>query len=189
MGMSSKPCKIVRRARLCDAPTIAALHVAVSREAYANLLSPDALNAFSVERRAKQWHQTIESPSDADNATVFVGCDVNDEIVGFGCCSRQRSQTLMAKGFGGEFQAIYVLHRAQRSGIGRALMAEMALYLITLSISGASCRVLRTNEAARRFYEALGGEVIAAPTLESHGPTVRAEIAYGWSCLSALLYK
>jgi ribosomal protein S18 acetylase RimI-like enzyme len=189
MGTSSAPGKIVRRARLSDAPTIAALHVAVSRETYADLLPPEALNAFCAERRATQWRQTIESSNAAENAVVFVACNTNNEIVGSGCCSRQRSQTLMAKGFGGEFQAIYVLHGAQRHGLGRALMAEMALYLICLSISAASCWVLRDNERARQFYEALDGEVIAEQLLESQRPTVRGELAYGWPRLDSPLYK
>jgi GNAT superfamily N-acetyltransferase len=189
MGTSSAPGKIVRSARLSDAPTIAALHVAVSRETYADLLPPEALNGLSVERRATQWRQTIESSNAAENAAVFVACDMNNEIVGFGCCSRRRSQTLMAKGFGGEFQAIYVLHRAQRHGLGRGLMAEMALYRICLSTSGASCWVLRDNERARQFYGALAGEVIAEQLLKSHGPTVRVELAYGWPRLDSLLYK
>ena len=179
------PRDIVRRARLSDAQAIAAVHVSVSRKTYANLLSADTVNQFPVEFRARQWHQTIEMSDSADTA-VFVGEDADNTIVGFGCCSGQRSEELVAKGFAGAFQSIYVLPSAQGRGVGRTLVAEMARYLSSLSISGASCWTLRDNEGARRFYEALRGEVVGEQASESSAGTVLIEVAYGWLHLGSL---
>lgn len=178
--------EIIRNARLSDAHAIAAVHVSVSRTTYANLLLAETLDQFSVERRAKQWHETIEMPDSAGIA-VFVAEDADKMIVGFGCCSRQRSEALAAKGFTGEFQSIYVLPPAQGRGIGRTLMAKMARYLSSLAISGGACWTLRDNEGARRFYEALSGEVVAE---QAHGPSTAVAligVAYGWRHLGSLL--
>jgi ribosomal protein S18 acetylase RimI-like enzyme len=130
--------------------------------------------------------QTIEMPDSTDTA-VFVAEDSDNAIVGLGCCSRQRSDELAAKGFNGEFQSIYVLPSAQGRGVGRTLMAEMARHLSSLSISGASCWTLRDNEGARRFYEALGGEIMGEQEHTSSTDTILIEVAYGWRCLSSLL--
>jgi L-amino acid N-acyltransferase YncA len=167
---------------LSEAQAIAAVHVSVSRKTYANLLPADTLDQFSVERRAKQWHETIEMPGSADIA-VFVAEDADNAIVGFSCCSRQRSEELAAKGFNGEFQSVYVLPSAQGRGVGRTLMAEMARYLSSLSISGGTCWTLRDNEGARRFCEALRGEQEHRSSMD----TVLIEIAYGWQRLGSLL--
>ncbi len=176
---------IIRKAQLSDARVIASVHVSVSRETYANLLPADTLDQFSVERRAKQWQVTIEKSGSADTA-AFVAEDANNLIVGFGCCSRQHSEVLAAKGFTGEFQSIYILPSAQGRGLGRALMAEMARYLSSLAISGGSCWTLRRNEGARRFYEALGGEIVGE---QAHSSCTLPlfELAYGWRRLVSLV--
>jgi ribosomal protein S18 acetylase RimI-like enzyme len=169
-----------------DVQAIAAVHVSVSCKTYANLLPADDLDQFSVERRAKQWHEVIEMPDSADTA-VFVAEGVDNTIVGFGCCSRQRHEELAAKGFNGEFQSAYVLPSAQGRGVGRTLMAEMARYLSRLSISGGTCWTLRDNEGARRFYEALGGEIVGEQEHMSSIGTILVEVAYGWRRLGSLL--
>jgi ribosomal protein S18 acetylase RimI-like enzyme len=184
-GCRPLPREIIRSARLTDAQAIAAVHVSVSRTTYANLLPADTFDQFPVERRAKQWHRTIEMPDSADTA-VFVAEDADKAIVGFGCCSRQRSEELAAKGFNGEFQSIYILPSAQGRGVGRIIMAEMARYLSSLSISGGSCWTLRDNEGARRFYEALGGEIVGRKAHSSSMATALIEVAYGWKCLGVL---
>jgi ribosomal protein S18 acetylase RimI-like enzyme len=183
--MRPLPREVIRRARLSDAQAIAAVHVSVSRKTYADLLPGDTFNQFSVERRARQWRRTIEMPDSTDTA-VFVAEDTDNTIVGFGCCSRQRYEELAAKGFTGEFQSIYVLPSAQGRGVGRTLMAAMARYLSSLSISGATCWTLRDNEGARRFYEALGAEVVDEQACESGTGTVLIEVAYGWLRLGSL---
>jgi L-amino acid N-acyltransferase YncA len=92
-------------------------------------------------RRANQWYATIEMPD--NNGRYFVAEDADNAIVGFGCCSRQRYQKLAAKGFNGEVQFVYVLPSAQGRRGRRTLMAEMARYLSSLSISGGTCWTLR----------------------------------------------
>ncbi|WP_392692535.1 GNAT family N-acetyltransferase [Bradyrhizobium sp. RDI18] len=172
---------------MSDAHAIAAVHVSVSRVTYANLLPAETLDQFSVERRAKQWHETIKERDRTDIA-VFVAEDAADKmILGFACCSRQRSEMLAEKGFNGEFQSIYVLPPAQGCGIGRTLMAEMARYLSSLAISGGACWVLRENGGARRFYEALGGEIVSEQALGPSTAAALIEVAYGWWHLDSLL--
>jgi hypothetical protein len=78
-GRLPMPREVVRRARLSDAQAIAAIHVSVSRKTYANLIPADTINQFPIERRAEQWHRTIEMPDDVDTA-VFVAEDAENAI-------------------------------------------------------------------------------------------------------------
>lgn len=176
----------VRKAELRDAPPIAVVHVAVSRATYANLLPAETLEAFPVERRAKQWHQIIAGLGSPSDTGVFVAENQSGAILGFGCCARQRSAQMTARGFGGEFQAAYVLPSSQGRGLGRKLMVEMARHLIGQSLSSGSCWVLRENARARRFYEALGGQLVGERADELDAATALVEVAYGWQDLCCL---
>jgi ribosomal protein S18 acetylase RimI-like enzyme len=138
MKVPAIPRGIIRKARLSDAHAIAAVHVSVSRETYADLIPAATRDQFAVESRVRQWHEMINEPGSSDIA-AFVAEDAADRrILGFGSCSRQRSEMLVGKGLNGEFQTIYILPPAQGCGIGRALMAEMARHLNDLRISGAA---------------------------------------------------
>jgi ribosomal protein S18 acetylase RimI-like enzyme len=182
--------EIVRQARSDDAQSIAIVHAAVYRETYANLLPAYMIDGFSVERRVKAWRQIIEYSPGVGEIAVFVVSDVEKAIVGFGSCSRQRDEYLAGEGFNGEFQALYVLGSAQGHGIGRKLMAEMARYLISRSLSSGSCWVLRENTGATRFYEMLGGQLVTTRVHRLGVPSIeRVEVAYGWRHLDSLLGK
>jgi ribosomal protein S18 acetylase RimI-like enzyme len=176
----------IRRADVNDAPAISEVHVVVSREIYINLLPARVLDALSVDVRTRQWHDIIgSSETNKDNA-VYVAELRGNKIVGFGYCSLQRSPELVAKGFKGEFQSIYLASSARRRGIGRALMSDMAHHLIGRNVCRAACWVLRENVLARKFYEALDGRLIDEKVIELHEGGVQAEVAYGWWDLNAL---
>jgi ribosomal protein S18 acetylase RimI-like enzyme len=93
---------------------------------------------------------------------------------------------MTAKGFNGEFQSIYVLPSSQGRGLGRSLMVEMARHLIGRSLSSGSCWVLRENDRAHRFYEALGGQLVGERVDEVEAATALVEVAYGWQDLNRL---
>jgi ribosomal protein S18 acetylase RimI-like enzyme len=180
----------VRRAQLDDAQSIAVVHVAAYRETYANLLPAHMIDGFSVERRANAWHQVIGNSLSNGNSAVFVACNAEKAMVGFGSCSQQRDEHLAEMGFNGEFQALYVLGPAQGHGVGRKLMVEMARYLTSRSFSSGSCWVLRDNTGATRFYETLGGQFVTSRVQRLGVPVIeRVEIAYGWPQLGFLLPK
>jgi ribosomal protein S18 acetylase RimI-like enzyme len=185
----------IRRARPGDAAGIAAVHVAAWREAYAGLVPARMLGAFSVAGRTRRWHGILSAPDPSLESAVFVAVARDREIVGFGSCGRQPVAALLADGFAGEFSALYLLAAHQRQGIGRRLLALMAQDLLARDLGGAALWVLRDNAPARRFYEALGANVVGqrVETVDEFisGERTRAqdmlhEVAYGWPDLSIL---
>jgi ribosomal protein S18 acetylase RimI-like enzyme len=171
---------MVRRATSADARGIAGVHVTAWQEAYARVLPAKMLAALSVEHRERQWRQIIDTP---DEGTAVFVAEAEGTIVGIGCCGRQRTGELAARGFSGEIQALYVLQAYHRRGLGRALMRAMAHHLVSLPVAEASAWVLSENTAAHRFYEALGAQMIDSRIDIVWGQEV-VEVAYGWRTLN-----
>jgi L-amino acid N-acyltransferase YncA len=171
----------IRRALPGDAPAIAAVHVAAWRDAYAGLLPARLRRSLSVEEAALKWRPVLSVPRPA----VFVALRPDRGLVGFGSCGPQRAAELIADGFAGEVEAIYLLATDRRRGLGRRLMAEMARTLIADGHASAAHWVLRDNQRSRGFYEALGGE-LAGARVEMRGTVAFHEVAYGWPDLRVL---
>ncbi len=187
----------IRRALASDAAAIAAVHVAAWQESYPGLMPERVLNALSVQDRTQRWHRILTVPDPAMESVVLVAARPDETLVGFGSCGRQRTAELVAGGFQGEFSALYVLAAHHGQGVGRGLMAEMG-DLIGRRIHGAGLWVLRDNLRARRFYEALGGQVVGhrVEAVDAHVLGEQAdgqdggelhEVAYGWPDLRVLV--
>lgn len=176
----------IRCAQLEDAEAIAAVHVTVWKESYTGLVPAEMLASLSVAERADRWRRILGKPDPAIATAAFVACESGGTVVGFSSCGLQRSADLVGAGFGGEFQAIYVLHAAQRRGMGRALMGAMARDLTNRGLQGGALWVLAGNRPAMNFYDVLGGAVAAEREDKRDEGTVLAEIAYGWASVASL---
>lgn len=177
----------VRPAISDDADAIAEVHVKAWREAYEGLLPKTLLDGLSIDHRAAHWRQMLNATSPQDEMAAYVAVDNHGGMIGFGSCGTQRSDDLALAGFKGEFQAIYVLQRAQRRGIGRKLMMVMTACLQAKSYRSGSLWVLEENHTARRFYDALDGKIIDEREDRRQDGLVLLEVAYGWRDLDVLL--
>ena len=165
------------RATSADVQALAEVHVQAWREAYAGLIPQSVLDQLDAAERAAMWRGAL-----AGGAIVFLA-KLSDCIIGFGACRRQPDAALPQSA---EISALYVLERAQRHGIGRALMTAMARELLAQGHQSASLWVLEANARARRFYGALGGHEVTRREQERDGFR-SIGIAYGWSDLTMLL--
>jgi ribosomal protein S18 acetylase RimI-like enzyme len=176
----------IRRAAAADAAAIATVHVAAWHETYRGLFPESLLTALSVQDRTERWHRILTQPDPLMESATFVAAPGGRAVVGFGSCGRQRASELLAAGLDGEISTLYVLAAHHRQGLGRRLMAEMARDLKARGLRGAGLWVLRDNLGARRFYDALGGEVVGQ-RIDSRAPGEELdEVAYGWRDLAAL---
>ena len=168
----------VRPARLADSGRIGEIHVAAWRETYADLMPSARLAALNVAERAAMWRHQLASGT----ARGIAVAERDGLIVGFASCARQRSAELAAASYAGEVAAIYVLRAGQGRGAGRLLMQAMARRLIAEGYRSMALWVLTANAPARRFYERLGG-VVVAERVEGGD----AEVAYGWRDVASLI--
>lgn len=172
----------IRAALPADAGAIARVQVASWGTTYRGIVADPYIDALSVAERERRWRTMLTDP--LGRCFAYVAADDDGEIVGFGSGGPQRS-TL--SGYEGELQAIYLLQRAQRQGVGRALTRAIAQRLLDDGMSSMVVWVLADNPS-RAFYEALGGMLVEEQSVVVGEQTLQG-VAYGWRDLAALLTR
>jgi ribosomal protein S18 acetylase RimI-like enzyme len=169
----------IRPAVLADFRAIASVHVACWQETYGDLLPKAMLDRQSVASREEQWRRTLER--DPRLSEVFVA-ESDGAVVGFSASGADRAAGL---GKDSEVYAIYVLRAQQRRGLGHALFQAAAMPMRDRGFRSIALWVLRENHPARRFYERIGGTIVAERAMSEAGASL-VEIGYGWDDLDAL---
>jgi GNAT superfamily N-acetyltransferase len=168
----------VRLARLDDAAAIAEVHVASWRTTYKGIFSDTLLDSLSVDKREQSWREMLALPE--PNSVTLVACNTDRSIVGFISGGAERTGRL---GYEGELYAIYLLQIAQRQGLGTLLVQHFVRELRARGFGSMAVWVLEANPF-RKFYEALGGKVVAEQQIERGGQSFT-ESAYGWQDLNS----
>ena len=167
----------IRPARIDDARAIAEVHVASSRTTYKGIFSDALLDSLSVDKREQSWRETLAVSE--PNSVTLVACNLDGSILGFISGGAERTGRL---GYEGELYAIYLLPVAQRQGLGTLLVQHFVRELRARGFGSMAVWVLAANPF-RKFYEALGGTVVAEQQIERGGQSFT-ESAYGWQDLN-----
>lgn len=130
---------VIRRATTSDAAAIARVHADTWRAAYAGILPDAVLDSLSVSAGASRWEGHIAN----GDVAVWVAGGVD----GFASAGPSRDEDLAGTT---ELYALYVHPRAQRRGLGTALLGAAVEHGAT------SLWVLAANAPGRAFYEASG---------------------------------
>jgi GNAT superfamily N-acetyltransferase len=171
----------IRNARPADVSAIAKVHVESWRTTYREVLPQGYLNDLSYGAREEMWQQAFLPES----TTSLVVAEDLGKIVGFAAAGPANQDASEAKPYGGELYAVYTLEDYQRRGLGRRLVVAAAETLLAKRYSNMITWVIE-DDAACRFYERLGGEVVGSKTVEIANMSLRA-VAYGWTDMSLLL--
>jgi ribosomal protein S18 acetylase RimI-like enzyme len=168
----------IRKAGLQDAPRIASVHVEAWRETYGGLIPDAVIDRQTVTRRTQQWEGFLAECETPAGPAIFVA-ERAGELHGFVSCAPQRDVALRQEGFTGEVTGLYVLRRAQRQGLGRALMTAAGQALLDRGHRAASLWALRDNGPAVAFYARLGG-VVTRERKVPFDDAMLTEWAFGW---------
>jgi ribosomal protein S18 acetylase RimI-like enzyme len=168
---------VIRQATVADADAVGAVHVQGWQESYVGLMPAAFLAELDPARRAVRWRAR------ADWRGVFVA-ERAGVIVGWAACGANRTpETLAAEG---EVEGIYLLLEAQRLGLGRRLMTELARRLRADGHRSVGLWVLAGNARARNFYAALGGRESGSSEFEIAGVRL-GEIGVVWDDVNQLI--
>ena len=175
--MKSDP--TIRPAEVKDAKGIAYVHVTAWQDTYRGLMPDSVLDTLSVERRTRQWKETLEDISNPYHPTLVA--ESGRKIIGFANYGQERESD---PEYTGELFAIYILNAYQGQGIGRKLVQKAAEDLLALKLMSMLVWVLSDNPY-QKFYERLGGVYLRAKSIPI-GDTLLTEKAYGWKDIRPL---
>jgi ribosomal protein S18 acetylase RimI-like enzyme len=152
-----------------------------TRRAYRDFIPQHTLLAFTEEESARNWARTLHEIGVAPSPRecLYVAETDTGEVVGVAMGGPERSEH---PHYAGEVKVLVVLPGYQRQGVGRRLVEAVVERLLQQSMSSFLIRVVEPNAAARRFYEALGGQPVpdVHEQIEEDG-TVLEQIAFGWT--------
>jgi ribosomal protein S18 acetylase RimI-like enzyme len=169
----------IRRAAVADASAIAAVRVDSWRASYRGIMPDTYLDGMKTEDSTRLWERVLGAGSDA--ACTFVA-EIDGELVGFAAGNTLAERKLE---FDAELTALYILPSAQRAGIGRRLLMEVAATLAAAGAPNMLVWVLAQNRKAREFYEHLGALLLAEQTFKWDDLDL-IEVAYGWHDIESL---
>jgi ribosomal protein S18 acetylase RimI-like enzyme len=162
-----------------DAAALARILIAATDAAFRGLVPPRCL-AFTEAESAANWRRLLRDGMPLGD--VFLLADAPAGVpVGYawgGPCEDDPVH-------GGELRQIQVWPAAQRRGIGRLLVREVAARLAARGIAGMRVDVLCIN-LNRAFYERLGARYLSERAFDWEG-VVLPMCRYGWADLAPLL--
>lgn len=178
----AEPSITIRPATLDDALDIAKVHVDTWRSTYRGIVPSSFLDNMSYEEGERRWLTHLRNAEIDGKRCFFVAEDELGHIVGFisGGFNRDDDPVYM-----GELYAIYILQAYHGRGIGQKLVLALVEKLLQMGIETMLLWVFAVNPA-RKFYEALGGQLVRESTFELEGVIVN-EVAYGWLDIRTLL--
>ncbi len=173
---------VIREATPTDALGISMVHVNTWRSTYRDIVPTTFLDNMSYEEGEKRWFNYMRNDQAEGKAVFFVAEVEPGHIVGFVSGGYNREEDPI---YSSELYAIYILQEYHGQGIGRRLAHIFVERLLSMGIDSMLLWVFTVNPA-RKFYEALGGQLLRASTFEIEGVTIE-EVAYGWLNIRTLL--
>ena len=151
------------------------------RVAYRDIVPGDYLDGLSYDRSERLWQDVIT----AGDGCVFVAED-EDGVFGFASGSPRERFSRGLREYEGELKTVYVLPSHQGTGAGKRLVGAVARHLAEIGVPSMLLWAFEENRPTRRFYESLGGVLVAENGFELGGARLT-EVAYGWEDLDVLL--
>ena len=171
---------LIRAAVVEDAAAIARVHVDAWRTTYAGIVPAEYIAGLSYRRREARWREILATARCEESR--FVATTAAGEVVGFADGGPELEGDRVYRG---ELYGIYILEAWQRRGLGRRLVAAVTRRLLADGYKTMLLWSLADNAPARRFYESLGGEVVARAAIVIGGAELE-KVAYGWRDVAVL---
>ena len=162
-----------RKVRPNEADIIADIHAKSWQIAYKGILT-DAFLAHDVWANRRQvWQKRFADFT--ENECIYVA-EEGDVVIGFVCIYGNADENL-----GSLIDNLHVLPEFKGHGIGKRLMHEAAEWVkAKYANTKIHLWVYENNDAARLFYEKMGGEKVASELYEGPDGTSANTFCYMW---------
>ena len=170
----------IRSAAVDDAKRIAQIHCASWRDAYANVLDPVFLAGPIEQDRRAVWKERLSFPT--QKQVVLVAETPRAELAAFLCLFLDRDAC-----WGSLMDNLHVAPDLRGRRIGEQLM-RVSAETVCSSAANRSLYlwVLEDNQAGRRFYERLGGQVVERSVSEFPAANKAPNLRMFWPDISIL---
>jgi ribosomal protein S18 acetylase RimI-like enzyme len=156
------PSFAVRWAVPNDALVLSEIHVLAWQVGYRGLLPDSLLDSLSAADRLPRWRERL-----AETTSRVLVAELDGRAAGWLVIGAQRDKDLDPQRIA-EVYAVYVHPDFWRHGCGAALLVRARAELASQGYAEASLWVLRGNQRAIRFYEALGFWADGASKVETN---------------------
>jgi GNAT superfamily N-acetyltransferase len=173
------PKPVLRQAVVSDAKIIAALHAESWRSAYRGILSNDYLDNGVFPERETYWQETLRAPRPERRYVLLAEQD--NRLIAFVSVFLDEEPQ-----YGALLHNLHVLPQLKGQGLGRLLMYEAAQWTLLQNVKQMHLWVFEANHQARKFYDALGGEVVEKKLESVAGNVEREILRYFWRGLHKL---
>ena len=171
-----------RKTKPNEAEAIAQLHAKSWQVAYRGILTDAFLDNEVLDNRLKIWKERFQNP--AKNEFIYVAVEKQD-LKGFVCVYGNDDPK-----WGTLVDNLHVLPELKGRGVGKRLMQEAAKWVTKkYPNSGLYLWVYEENHAARRFYEALGGENVESHIYENPDGGSANIFRYTWTDIATILKR
>jgi GNAT superfamily N-acetyltransferase len=174
-----------REAQHSDAEAIARLHANSWRQTYRGMMPDTFLDGDVVADRLQLWHDRLAHDRlTHDRPEQFV-CLAEDgaNLVGFICAIGNEDPV-----WGSYIENMHVAQAYKRQGIGTGLMQAAAVWLKGRHADlGVYLWAMEANDAARRFYEHLGGANVGTMAKLDPAGGSAPNCRYVWANAAALI--
>jgi GNAT superfamily N-acetyltransferase len=163
-----------RAATLADSQSIASLHIESWRDAYRGILPDEYLAGPIADERTEFWRSRLSSPGAERRYTLLARS--GGVSVGFACVLLDPEPS-----WGVLLDTLHVHPKLRGKGIGRQLFHKAASWIASVEPGWPMYLwVFEANLAARRFYDALNGEVAERVLRRTPAGTELASLRYVW---------
>jgi len=171
---------LIRAATIDDALAIAEIHHRGWLLAYSDFIGAGSIGAKAADQRLAYWRDRIADPT----CVVLVGTTMAGDVMGMVYGGAVLSHDITDGAIDAFDSELYVLHcrqEVQGKGLGRQLTGALAERFRRRGKGSLVLWAFKDN-AFRRFYDRLGGEIVA----EGHEDGIT-DIAYGWRDINSLI--
>ncbi len=168
---------VIREAQPSDAPAMARINVATWRDSYGKFLPRQLMEELSCSQKQSEI-ENFFARWEENQAVALVAENKSGEMMAFIMAGKNHRQDLR---YMGEIYNLHIAPAFQSRGIGCCLVYRVSQVFRQRNWNTMMVWALAENPS-RRFYEKLGGRIIAQDIDKYRGFTAPV-IAYGWNKL------
>jgi GNAT superfamily N-acetyltransferase len=142
---------------------------------------------WTYEISQRSWEKSLREINDDPTLRhcIYVADDTAAGVVGLATGRPVLEEGAVKRG---EVGLLYIRHDHQRQGIGRRFVQAVVGHLAQWGLTTLQIKALKESGPARRFYEALGGQMVGEMEELEDGISIPL-VVYAWSNIEGLIGK